>query len=453
MKGKRQDDKPVNRPSPTRHGSTAPHITTSRWIAAIACVVVAALASLVWRTHQIKPGPVPEIALASVGAETAALISKYREAVRQDPSSGFKWGQLGGVLKLSGFPDEAALCLAEAAKREPNEPRWPYLQATLRKDDATAIAHLQRAVSLCQNSPEYPRLLLARWLTEAGQGKEARRHAQELLQARPDCLPARMLLAQLSQAQGNWKDAAELATPCLTNPHTARAAWTLMALAQGQLGDTNAAQLASVKAAGLPADVPWPDPFEQEVQRWRSDPRSISDRAQQHLVAGRPEAALPLIDQLFREHPGFSETWLLLGRAQYLQKQPAAAEATLLRYLEMDPTSANGHFQLGMSRLALGNLDGAIAAFRGAIAHKPDFGPAHFNLGFALVKSGRTQEAVGPFKEAIRQNPEFTDAYILLADVHVQLGDLREAERLADLAARLNPNHRGLPGLRQKIGR
>jgi tetratricopeptide (TPR) repeat protein len=390
---------------------------------------------------------------AALSAETAALISKFREAVRQAPNSGFKWGQLGGVLKSSGFPAQAATCLAEAARLEPDNPRWPYLQATLPTDDSAAIAHLQRTVQLCQNSPEYPRLLLARRLTEANQETEARRHAEELLQARPDCLPARLLLAQLRQAKGEWQEALQLAIPCLTNPYTARAAWTLAAMAQRQLGDTNAAQLASGKAASLPADIPWPDPFEQEVLLWRNDPRSISDRAQQYLLAGKIDAALPLIDQLFREHPGFSESWLLLGRAQYLQKQPAAAEVTLQRYLEIDPHSANGHFQLGMSRLALGNFDGAIAAFREAIRYKPNFGPAWFNLGFALTKSGRGDEAVTPFREAIRHNPEFPDAYILLADLLVQRGDLEEAGRLADVAARLNPNHRGLPGLRQKIGR
>jgi tetratricopeptide (TPR) repeat protein len=422
-------------------------------VIAAVILILGMLALFVWQTTGPKPARIPEIPSAALSADTANLISKYREAVRQAPGSGLKWGQLGGVLKSSGFPTQAATCLAEAARLEPDNPRWPYLQATLQTDDSAAIAHLQRAVQLCQNTPEYPRLLLARRLTEANQEKEARRHAEELLQARPDCLPARLLLAQLSQAKGNWTEALQLATPCLSNSHTARAAWTLVALAQGQLGDTNAAQFASFRAAGLPADVPWPDPFEQEVLLWRNDPRSISDRAQQYLVAGRIDAAQPLIDQLFRDHPGFSESWLLLGRAQYLQKQPAAAEATLQRYLQIDPQSANGHFQLGMSRLALGNFEGAISAFQDAIRYKPNFGPAYFNLGFALTRTGRAGEAIAPFREAIRHNPEFPDAYILLADLLVQRGELDEAARLADTAARLNPNHRGLPPLRQKIGK
>ena len=106
-------------------------------------------------------------------------------------------------------------------------------------------------------------------------------------------------------------------------------------------------------------------------------------------MAGRATDALPLVNRLVQEHPDFAETWLLLGRTQYLQKQPAAAEKSFRRFLELDTNSVNGHFQLGMSLLAQKRYPEAAATFQHATELKRDFGPAFFNLGFALAKSGR----------------------------------------------------------------
>ena len=149
------------------------------------------------------------------------------------------------------------------------------------------------------------------------------------------------------------------------------------------------------------------DPYEDEVLALRSDARSLSDRAQAFLMAGRGAEAILMVNQLVRDHPDFPQTWLPLGRAQNLLNQPVA---TLKR----------------------------------------DLGPA-LNLGFALAKSGKPREAVPAFEEGIRQNPEMIDAYILLADLHVQLGQKSKATQLANLAERLNPADPRLPVLRKKI--
>jgi tetratricopeptide (TPR) repeat protein len=298
-----------------------------------------------------------------------------------------------------------------------------------------------------------PRLRLARLLAETGAEAEAREELGQLLRAKPDSGPARILMAQINQARGEWDHALAMAKAGTTNPYTARAAWTLLSALHRRQGDTNAAEFASRRAAAVTPDAAWPDPFEDEVLAWRNDARSLSDRAQSYLMAGRPADALPLVNRLAQEHSDFAETWLLLGRTQYLQNQPAAAEQSLRRFLQLDPGSVNGHFQLGMSLLAQKRYPEAAATFRHATSLKGDFGPAFFNLGFALAKSGQQREAVASFQEAIRQNPEMIDAYILLADLHLQLGQEVEAIELAKLAERLNPADPRLPTLRQKIQR
>jgi tetratricopeptide (TPR) repeat protein len=398
--------------------------------------------------------PLPEIATAQFDPGAAALIEKHLDNVRQQPRSGTAWGRLGAALRSFEFHEEARRCLTNAERLEPGEPRWPYLRGLLLANQAPAeaISALQRAVTLCGNDPPAPRLRLGRLLAEAGRWDEARREFQELLRARPDHAPALLGLAQCAQQRGEVQEALALANRCTNDRSTARAAWSLVTVLQQRLGETNAARLASQRAATLPADSPIEDPFEMELSPARSDPRDLSDRAQRLLQAGRATEAAPLVQQLAREHPRSAESWLLLGRWQLLSKNPVGAESSTRRHLELDPQSVNGVFQLGSALLAQNRFDEAAAAFRRATQLKANFGPAFYNLGFALARSGKTREAIAPFREAIRHNPERVDSYVLLGDLHVQLGEFEEAAALARQAEAIDPKDRRLPALREKIG-
>ena len=423
---------------------------------------LAIVAVVVVRVLQPPARPVPEVPLANLETNAVAMVQEHIAAVRTAPGSGQAWGKLGGVLRSLGFNQQARECLVEAATLDATDPRWPYLLATIysengREGAEAGIDYLRQAVALCGNEPETPRLRLAQRLAESGRDGEARAELEQLLRAKPGCAPARILLAQITSAATqrtgeSMKPVTEMAAMCTTNPHTARAAWTLLTTVHRRNGDTNAAEAASRRASVLPPDPPWPDPYEDEVLTWRNDERSLGDRAQAYLLAGRTEEALPLVRRLAERHPHSARSWLLLGRAQILRNQPGSAEKSLREHLRLEPDSVSGHFQLGMSLFAQARHAEAIPSFERAIALKRDFGPAFFNLGFALARSGRPREAIPAFEEAIRLSPEMTDAYILLADLHLQSGNRAEAAALADLAARLNPEDRRLPTLRQKIG-
>lgn len=315
------------------------------------------------------------------------------------------------------------------------------------------MAGLRRAVELCGNEPEAPRLRLARLLAEQGQWADAQRELRELLRAKPENPSALLTLALVAQARGELTNAVALAGRCTTHAYTARAAWTLLGSLHQRLGDTNAAWFASRKAATVAPDVPAPDPFEAEFRQLRTDARSLSDQAQQFLLARRTADAAPLIERLVENYPQFAETWLLRGRLQYLDKRPVQAEQSLRRHLELDPQSLNGHFQLGMSLLAQQRYLEAAAAFETAIQLKADFGPAFFNLGFARAKAGQKQAAVQPFREAMRHNPEYLDSYILLADLYLQIGQKRDAIELERQARALRPDDPRLPVLRERLDR
>jgi tetratricopeptide (TPR) repeat protein len=396
----------------------------------------------------------PQIAFETLDKSSTALIQQHLQTVRRQPRSGAAWGRLGSLLRSFEFKAEAQYCLAIASRLDPREPRWPYYRGMLlvKQAPAEALPLLQRAVALCGNTPSAPRLRLATLLAENGRSDEARRELSQLLEANPRDAPALMALAHLESVRGKTTEALFLADRCTNDTRTARAAWTLRSTLLQRQGDAATARAAAQRASSLPADAPLDDPFENEVMLVRNDPRALSDQAQRFLMAGQLTNVVPLLQQLVRDHPDFAETWLLVGRMQLLQRQPAEAEESLRRHLKLEPRSASGQFQLGLALLMQERYAAAVPAFVAATELKPDFGAAFFNLGVAFAKSGRKQEALAPFREAIRHNPERIDSYILLADLDLELGQRSEAIQLARQAEALNPADRRVPQLWNKIG-
>ncbi len=73
------------------------------------------------------------------------------------------------------------------------------------------------------------------------------------------------------------------------------------------------------------------------------------------------------------------------------KKNYSAAEPLLRKVVEHDPTSYVGWFDLGFVENALGKVDASIAAYRKAVAAKPDVFESNLNLGLQLAKTGQPE--------------------------------------------------------------
>ena len=167
--------------------------------------------------------------------------------------------------------------------------------------------------------------------------------------------------------------------------------------------------------------------------------RWLIDTATERLAKRDIEAAFGLIERLLKEHAADPQTWLLAGRLQLLGGDPTGAERAFQRHIELAPDSEQGHFQLGLARLALGRLPEAGAAFLRATQIKPDYAAAHFNRAITLIRTGRQREAATAFRQVIRYNPEQFDPYLRLAALHIELGEKAQAMRLLREATWLAP--------------
>ncbi len=74
------------------------------------------------------------------------------------------------------------------------------------------------------------------------------------------------------------------------------------------------------------------------------------------------------------------------------------AEVAFRRLLELDPTSAEVHNNLGVAYIQRGALQQGIAAFRSALRLAPDYAEATLNLAVALERLGEVTEATTHYR-------------------------------------------------------
>ncbi|MBM3848405.1 MAG: tetratricopeptide repeat protein, partial [Verrucomicrobia bacterium] len=243
------------------------------------------------------------------------------------------------------------------------------------------------------------------------------------------------------------------AQPATLDLRTRKAAWSLIAASERQLGNTAAAEDAGRKASQLPEDQTVDDPFQREVTSIRLDHRVLSLPAHAMLAEGKLAEVEPLVLRLLAEHPAEPESWLVAGRYQILMGRLKEAEQSLRRHVELDPGSVQGHFQLGTSLLKQDSFVEAAKVFERCVELKSDFGPAYFNQAFCLARSGNRKGAIPLFQQVVRLSPERVETYLLLGDLYLQEGQPQETARLLDQAEALRPDDPRLKVLRTKLER
>jgi len=383
----------------------------------------------------------------------ARLIESALRYVRATPRSGDAWGKLGSALMHYEFIPETQVCFDRAEELSPGNPRWPYLHALLllSHHPADAAPLLRRAVAACGDQPDMPRLQLAQWLAERGEAAEAEQHFQTLLRLAPNHPPALLGLARLRRVQGRLVESRGYLDRCLGNPHTAKAAHALLAQVQQALGDTPAAEVAARRAASLPADAPWPDPFWTEASAFRVGRKALLQDASDLLDRDQLAPALQILASVTRDYPDDDEAWYLTGWTLNRVQRGAEAEPALREHLRRSPQSPKGHAQLAVSLLNQKRPAEAVEVLEAALKLKPTWRELHFNLGYACAQLGRDADAIQHLRDALALDPNHVPTYTALAELLIRRGNATEARPLLRQALDLQPSDARARALLQSL--
>jgi len=159
----------------------------------------------------------------------------------------------------------------------------------------------------------------------------------------------------------------------------------------------------------------------------------------------RFEEAITLEPGFAPAYSGLSDAYLWAGYNEgFLTASEARprAEAAALKAIELDGASAEAHTSLANFKLWYEyDWEGCESEFRRAIELNPSYAYAHDQLGLALAFQGRLEEAVAESRRASELDPLSPQVHIDASIAFAWKEDYETARRLAAKAAELDPTY------------
>lgn len=156
------------------------------------------------------------------------------------------------------------------------------------------------------------------------------------------------------------------------------------------------------------------------------------------LQSGQVGFAEASAKKLTKHYPGASIAFNLYGNALAAQNKFKDAVAAFKKAIEIDPTVAEMHFNMGILLTNQNRAEEAANAYRKAVRLKPELTDAHYNLGFALQSVGKFAQAAESYQTAIQQQPGFFEAITNLGVCLQEQGKSTEAAAAYEKALTLN---------------
>jgi len=151
---------------------------------------------------------------------------------------------------------------------------------------------------------------------------------------------------------------------------------------------------------------------------------------------GKDEEALQWVEKAIQANPKNLRAWYQKGWIS-VKGDPDGAVVDFLKALEIQPSFAMAHRDLGIILLQKGRFGEAATHLEQAVA----LGLAHprlYNfLGIAYSRTGRYKDAVTVYTKALDQEPDFAEAHLNLSYVYEKLGRPQAARAQYETACKL----------------
>lgn len=368
--------------------------------------------------------PTPDLEGADPAVTTA--VRKACDSVTESPKSSEAWGELGIVLMIHGFANEAEKAFMRAEELDDSEFRWPYLRAlnVFQEQPQRALTHFERALLLSNNDATIRGRLAEAYLT-LGDDASAEKQFRMLLEKHPDDARAHFGLSQIAVHRGVTDEASRHLKSLADNPYCRKRAHQLIAQIQRRDSDKTAAEKTASLVASLPEDRSWPDPYEADAFGRQSGMFNNIERANDLRMQGEAAKSSQLNNQTEQQHPELY--WMVEGRLCLQNGDLAAAEDALRKSLKISPEFIEAQYWLAQVLLKAGKHDQAADSFRKVIQMEASYAPAYVGLGHCLDKQRRTAEAVVELQNAIRYMPANSDAHRELGRLLVEQGETAQA--------------------------
>jgi tetratricopeptide (TPR) repeat protein len=130
-----------------------------------------------------------------------------------------------------------------------------------------------------------------------------------------------------------------------------------------------------------------------------------------------------------------------MARVYAEQDRHDKAAAAWGKVVEIEPSFAEGHHNLGVAKVKVGQYEEAISHFEKAIELNPYFVKGYYALGNSLVALNRNEEAVAQYLKSLEVNPDAPEVRHNLGIAYSRMGDTEKAIEELEKSIELAPGY------------
>ena len=191
----------------------------------------------------------------------------------------------------------------------------------------------------------------------------------------------------------------------------------------------------------------------KKLEKTEDLPKALRELAIQAAELDHFEEAITLWRRVLEEEPSNSKAWANLAALYVKTKQYDESNKAARKAVDFDPDRKEGHLNLGVSELYLGNANLAAEILSSLRKRNPDYLPAIFFCGAAQICAAEVSLGLNTFTE-LKHYPTWQyNAYAFsdLAKGLHRAGHPRYAHRLLAVAEDLNPGDEALLDLKTSL--
>ncbi len=453
--------------------STQPPRPPRKWLL-VGGVVVLVGAGLggtwFWRAHSnaariesVLPNPP---ALSGKAEILAGLLADAERKAKTPSSTTEGVAELGRLYHANDFIAEAAVCWEFLRHEQPNEPRWLYYLADIRRLQSEYSDHAELLEKTLALAPDYApaHLQLANLVFKSGDLAAAARHYELRLRALPKDPYARLGLARIALQQHRRDDAKSLLQQLLADsPHfsSGHNLYAELLAAEGSEDDANRHRWLGRETLRYrePAD-PWLDElrawcydydrlcvfgtiefqadqfdpaanyFERAIRVDRHRPDAYELLGSLYLKRGDAARARSLLETALPLLPPTKSSRIVafLSQAQRELKQPAEALQTARLGLQQAGPHADLLDALAHALAETGQHEEAVTTWQDALAKSPGDAGMNFNLAKSYLALRRLDDALAALDRSLTLQPTYLPTLLLRGEIELQANHLDVAE-------------------------
>jgi len=333
--------------------------------------------------------------------EARAILNTARH---QHPKSVAILAALGSLeIEAESF-DAALAALRSALALAPNDMKLRNLlgSAYLSKgESAAALAQFEKVLTR-DPANQLAHFSRAQIFADTDQNEKALTDAEKVVEARPEYLPGRALLAKILVRMKQCARAAEVLRPAANPPALDTQSLFLLGNAYECAGQTDLAASARDEFAAA-----------SQADRKRSEDETQS----KHLVEQANDLArqdkfpdaLALLNQALEKNPKNGFAYSQQAKIHFSMHRPEEARQAIQRALAIQPYQPDFLYVSGVVAAQQGKRDEALAAFEKVAQINPKEADAFFEIGKIRLQKGDREGARAAFRKASELDPSDTD--------------------------------------------